>query len=111
MAAKTYITFTELITFDSSALTTSYQPLNATGFSTDVYIFKMYNGSDQDITISYDGSTDHDFLAAGATFIIDFASNSEGKREGLRKGQQIWVKGAGAGTGNIRANGYSRSRC
>lgn len=85
-------------TFDLSTLTASYQALNGTGFSDDIKILKIYNGSATAVDISFDGVTDHEFWPAGATLIIDFqtnhadnSSNGAGTLYG-RKGQIIYGK-------------------
>lgn len=62
-------------TFDLSTLTGSFQALNGTGFSDDIKVLKIYNGSGVGVDISYDGVTKHDFWPSGATLIIDLQTN------------------------------------
>lgn len=100
--------------FNSALLTASYAPLNITnsnGFSHDIKILKIYNGSNVDFDISYDGVNPHDYFPAGATIIIDLQTNHEcnssygsGEKRG-RKGQIIYGKGA-AGVGILRIIGF-----
>ena len=85
-------------TFDLTTLTGTYQPLNGAGFSDDIKILEIYNGSAVGVDISFDGVNDHTFWPSGATLIIDFqtnhsdnASNGAGTLNG-RKGQIIWGK-------------------
>lgn len=92
-------------TFNPATLTGTYQPLNGSGFSDTVKIWKLYNGSTTvSIDISLDGVTDHDFIHPGGTLIVDFQTNHyDGGTYGtgtlnLRKGQIIWGKTAEAPT-------------
>jgi hypothetical protein len=84
------------VDFDTSGLTGSFTPLNGTGFSDNIKIMKVYNGSGVGIDISYDGVSKHDFWPAGATIIIDFQTNHQsgsGSGSGTlygRAGQIIW---------------------
>ncbi len=87
--------------FNPASLTGTYQPLNGTGFSDDVKIFEMFNGSTTvSIDISYDGVNDHDFIGPLQAKIRDFqanhrdtANNGSGTLYG-RKGQIVWGKTA-----------------
>jgi len=64
-------------TFDLTTLTGTFQALNGTGFSDDIKILKIYNGSGVGVDISYDGVNKHDFWPAGATLIIDLQTNHQ----------------------------------
>lgn len=97
--------------FNTASLPGSYGTLNGTGFSDDIKILKIYNGSTVGIDVSYDGVTDHDYFPAGSTLILDLqtnhsdnASNGSGTLNG-RKGQIIFGKGT-AGVGNLYIIGY-----
>ena len=61
--------------FDLTTLTGTFQPLNGTGFSDDIKMMKIYNGSGVGVDISYDGVNKHDFWPAGATLVLDFQAN------------------------------------
>ncbi len=61
--------------FNLGALTGSFQALNSTGFSDDIKVLKIYNGSTVAVEISYDGVNKHDFWPPGATLIIDLQAN------------------------------------
>jgi hypothetical protein len=61
--------------FDLSTLTGSFQSLNGTGFSDDIKLLKIFNGSTTGVDISYDGVNKHDYWPPGATIIIDFQAN------------------------------------
>ena len=99
-------------TFDTSGLAAGYATLNGSGFSDDVKVLKIYNGSTVAVTVSYDsGVTDQDYFPVGATQILDIQANhannsayGSGTLNG-RAGQVIMGKGS-AGTGSIYIIGY-----
>ena|SRR5208337_5164666 len=87
--------------FDPTTLTSSYQPLNGTGFSDTAKILKLYNPSTTiSIDISLDGVTDHDFIPPNGTLIVDFQTNHyDGPITGagtltIAQGQILWGKTA-----------------
>ena len=87
--------------FDPATLTGAYQAMNGSGFSDDVKIMKLYNGSSTiSIDISLDGSTDHDFIPPLGTLIVDFqAGHADNSAYGagtlcVRKGQILYGKTA-----------------
>lgn len=61
--------------FDLTTLTGTFQPLNGTGFSEDIKMLKIYNGSAVGVDISFDGVNKHDFWPSGATLILDLQAN------------------------------------
>lgn len=61
--------------FDLSTLTGTFQSMNGTGFSDDIKLLKVFNGSITGVDISYDGVNKHDYWPPGATIIIDFQAN------------------------------------
>jgi hypothetical protein len=82
--------------FDLTTLTGTFQSLNGSGFSDDIKVLKIYNGSGVGVDISFDGVNKHDFWPSGATIIIDFQANhannsayGSGTLNG-RKGQIIY---------------------
>lgn len=106
-----YFVCIPLAAFNTAGMLGTYQALNGTGFSDDIKILKFYNGGTQNVTISYDNVSDHDFFPSGSTQIIDLQANhmsnssyGSGRKNG-RKGQIIYGKGT-AGTGNFYIIGY-----
>ncbi len=85
--------------FNPATLTGTYQIMNPGGFSDDVKIFEMFNGSlTVSIDISYDGVNNHDFIGPQQAKIRDFQANhsdisGSGTKYG-RKGQLVWGKTA-----------------
>lgn len=91
--------------FNPASLTGTYQAMNGTGFSDDVKIMKLYNGSvSVSIDISLDGVNDHDFIPPLGTLIVDFqAGHADNSAYGsgtlnVRKGQILYGKTAEAPT-------------
>ena len=98
--------------FNPATLTGTYQAMNGTGFSDNVKIWKLYNGSTTvSIDISLDGVNDHDFIPPGGTLIVDFQTNHyDGGTFGtgtlnLSQGQIIWGKTA-SNPLNLQIVGY-----
>lgn len=98
--------------FDLTTLTGSFQPLNGTGgFSDNIKMLKIYNGSAVGVDISYDGVSKHDFWPSGATIIFDFQTNHQdsppygsGTLYG-RAGQIIWGRTSSTAT-QLNMSGY-----
>lgn len=109
MAATNKLEPVQRQTFNCAGLTGSYAIVNAGGFGVDLAILKMYNGSLQDIDLSYDGSTDHDVIPAGGTFVLDIQANKEGDRAAWPAGREVFVKGT-ASAGTLYIVGYSVKR-
>lgn len=85
------------------AITNAYAALGAitTGH---VRLFSIYNGTNQDIMISFDGVTDHLRLFTASFQLFDFTTNKV-RDDGffLPQGTQFYVKypGAAPTTGNV----------
>lgn len=109
MAAKNRAEPVVMHTFNCALLTGSYQVVSAGGFSKDLCVYKVYNASSQDVTISYNGTDDNDIIPAGGTFIFDIQANAEGNRAGWPAGRELYVKGT-ASAGTLYETGYSISR-
>jgi hypothetical protein len=97
--------------FDLTTLTGTFQPLNGSGFSDDLKMFKIYNGSAVGVDISYDGVNKHDFWPSGATIIFDFQANhsaatttGNGTLNG-RQGQIVWGRTSSTAT-QLNMAGY-----
>lgn len=99
-AKSVVLEYEEMVTFDSSTLTGSYQALGSP-LAHPGLIIKMFNTSDEDVTISIDGTNDHDVCPAGSFFLYDCAANKQaGPTMAAPVGRQYYINGS-AGTGNI----------
>ena len=66
-------------------------------------ILKVVNNTNADLTISFDGTTDNDFVPANSFVLYDFESNSYSQYDFLLAlGTQLYVKGA-PGSGSVYA--------
>lgn len=85
---------------NSNTFTGAYQALGGV-LAHNPFLIKLVNNSTVPVTVSIDGSADHDICPAGSFFLYDETSNAS--REGgltVAKGTQFWVKGA-AGVGSV----------
>jgi len=94
-----------LASLAGAGITGTYQLVSATFPTTPVKQLLLYNGTNQLLTFSLDGTDDHLVVPASATMILDFESNGSNSYPGQRpwrlaKGQPVFVKGA-AGTGSV----------
>ena len=89
-----------LRSIDSSTFSGSYQAVG-TPFLHPIRLMKLTNNSNVDVTVSWDGATDHEILIAGSFLLIDVATNKEASLAfDISQNTQISVKGA-AGVGLI----------
>lgn len=94
-----------LRSFASASLTSSYQVLGTT-LNYPTKIIRLLNNGTTDVTVSWDGITDHDYLPAGSFLLLDVSTNKETSQVfTISKGTQFLVKGT-AGTGNIYLSSY-----
>lgn len=91
----------------SSTFTGAYQLLNSTGTTEPCFSYKLINNSNEDVTVSLDGTTDHDFIPAHSACILDVQTNAQPMNNCnlLAKGVHVYVKGI-AGTGSVYLVGY-----
>lgn len=100
MFNTTQIEYETLRSRDSATFTGSYQTLG-TPLEHPAVLVKMVNNSDVLVTISVDGTTDHDILPAGSFWLYDITSDSPHTSSIYRKqGTQFYVKGS-ASTGSV----------
>jgi len=91
---------------NSAAFTGDYDVLSV-GLDNACSILRIVNDSNRDVTVSYDGVTDHDYVVAGSNLTINAQTNSRiaGDIAQFRKGLPVHVKAA-AGTGFVYLAGY-----
>lgn len=64
-------------------------------------IIKVVNNTNADLTISFDGTTDNDFVPANSFVLYDFNSDSDSNKEFyLSLNTQVYVKGS-PGSGSV----------
>lgn len=96
-----------LASIASSSVTSSYQAINSTGLPGSCFLIRIMNGSNQSITLSFNGVDDHEVVLASSTLQLDFQNNAQpsGYVALLNKGATIYIKGT-AGTGTVYLSGY-----
>ena len=107
--SKNFIVPVPLATFNSTGLSGTYQ-LAAT-LASPVLILRIVNNSGVAVTVSYDGTNDHDVIQTLATLQLNIQANAGATNFSawLRQGTQIYVKGPSASTGLIYIAGYSQN--
>lgn len=94
------VKYETLRSIDSATFTGSYQNLG-TALSNPAIIVKLVNNSDQLVTLSTDGTNDHDIFPTGSFTLYDYSANKQNAPYlAAAKGTQYRVKGS-AGTGLV----------
>ena len=107
MGIKNTVKAIAMTSIDSATFTGDYQVISAAGLPKSCQIVRISNVSNRNITISYDGVADNDYLVAGAVLQLPFQSNSQSPNycAKLAVGTKVYVKGT-AGTGLVYLSGY-----
>lgn len=85
----------------ASTFDNSYQTLGS-ALSSPAVLAKIVNNTNQDLDVSTDGSTDHDFIPANSFTLYDLRTNHGADHDFMfRKSTQFYVKGAAVGTGSV----------
>ena len=85
----------------SSTITGTYAPLG-TSFGHPMRLVKIVNNSTMDVTVSFDGINDNDYVPTGSFTLYDLTTNKvlPDTTFVFQNGTQVYVKGT-AGTGNV----------
>lgn len=85
----------------------TFKPINSNGLDGATVIITINNASSGSVIISYDGSNDHDYLAAGDVISYDLQTNNQVLNEKalLPKGTVVSVRGV-SGVGFIYLSGW-----
>jgi hypothetical protein len=91
----------------SSAVTALYAPLNGTGFSQAPFFIRIINNSKTDVTISYNGVDDHEYIPAFTVFELPSQTNAQPNAQIalFPKNTIVYIKGV-ASLGTIYLSGY-----
>ena len=106
MATTNVVKPIALTNIDSSTLSASYQAINASGLTFPCFEVIINNASNQDVTISLDGTHDHFYVVKATTLLIASQTNSRPNNfvADFAQGTIFYAKGT-AGTGNIYLSG------
>jgi len=107
MAVKNTVLPISLSSFNSASLSGTYQAINSGGLEQPCFFLRIVNDSNVDITVSFDGTNDNEFIPAGQQFELNSQSNNRPSNHvaNFGKGTTIWIKG-NSGTGLIYLSGY-----
>lgn len=107
MAVKNSVAAIPLTSIDSATFTGNYQLVNSGGLPQSCFVIGITNNSTKDITISYDGTTDNDFVQTmqGSNLPVQSTAQPNNYTALFPKGTRVWVKGS-AGTGLVYLSGY-----
>lgn len=108
MAVKNIVLPIPLSSINSSTFTGAYQLLSgAAGITHACIILRIINNSTMDVTVSYDGTNDHDYIPTKTTRDIQFQTNAlpQTNNCSLAQGTKIYVKGS-AGSGLVYLSGF-----
>lgn len=109
MASKNSIKAIPMTAVASTAFTGSYQLLSAAGgIPNACFLLKIVNNSDQDVSVSYDGTTDNDFVPKGAMAQLPFQNNSQPNNfiANIPQGTKVYIKGTAGMAGSVYLVGY-----
>jgi len=108
MAVKNIVLPIPLSSINSSTFSGAYQLLSgAAGITNACIILRIVNNSTMDVTVSYDGTNDHDYVLTKTTRDIQFQTNAlpQSNSCSLAQGTKIYVKGS-AGVGLVYLSGF-----
>ena len=96
----------ELVPVDVSALTAAYSAMTY-AYGHPIVRLHIYNNSDVDVSLSYDGSTTHDIIVSKTEFTIVPPLSSIPNNKVAVFGQYTILYGAAkSGTGNLYIAAY-----
>lgn len=108
MSVKNSMYYIPMTSIDSATFTGAYQAINA-GTTQPCFAFKIINNSTVDVTISLDGTTDHDYIPSKSAQIYDLQTNKQPQNDMclLVQGTKVYVKSS-AGTGSVYLVGLTQ---
>lgn len=112
MAIKDSISAAPLATLASASLTGTYQPINPLGLPDPAFLVKIHNFGTTIITISLDGTNDHEVVnlaTTGEVYGGEGSSQPSNQNCLWPKGQIFYAKGV-AGTGSVYLSAYFQTR-
>lgn len=71
-----------------------------------IRVIRFTNASTEDVTISWDGVTNHEYLVSGTSLLIEVSTNREAAQVfDISQNTQFYVKGT-TGTGTVYISAY-----
>jgi hypothetical protein len=108
MAYLNRIAAVPLESADSADLGSGYVAINPDGLPRGCCIISIINNSGVDVTVSYDGSTAHDYVPTMTVRTLNFQTNASptSNQAFLPKGTIVWVSATESSTGLIYLSAY-----
>lgn len=107
MSSKNSVKAIPLTFIQSSVIDDTYSLIDANGLPNACFLLKIINNSNEDVTVSYDGDTDQEYVPKNTIATINAQTNA-GPNSFVTLfpvGMGIYVKGT-AGTGDVYLAGY-----
>ena len=107
MAVKNAVQAIPLLAINSSTLSGTYKPINAGGLPHACFLLVITNASTEDVFISYNGSTDHEYILQATRVQLPVQANAQPNNFTalFAQGTVVYARGT-AGTGTIELSGY-----
>ena len=105
---KDYIQAIPLTRFNTAGLAAGYLPINPAGVPEACSFIKIHNDSNVDVTVSFDGITDHIYLPQGYEEWVptQWVARPPNYVSLLKNGTIVYVAGPAAGIGFIYLSGF-----
>jgi len=94
----------EMTSYNVAGFNGPYKLVNDGGLPESCDILRITNDSSVDVTVSYDGTDDHDFCITGQVLQLEAPIG----RSNWAKGTKVYVDGPAQGSGSIYLAGYYR---
>lgn len=107
MGVRNFVLTIPLTSINSATIGAAYQPINTGGLLFPCFALHITNASNADVIISFNGTTDHEYLIAGRDIFIQAQTNSQPQNKValFKAGMVVYVRGA-AGIGTVNVAGY-----
>lgn len=108
MAFKNVIKAIPLTSVASASIPMGYGAINSSGLPNSCFCLKIINNSDADVTVSYNGSTDNDFVPKGTIAPLPPLYTAQTGTLGAMfpQGLIVYIKGTAGMSGSVYLAGY-----
>lgn len=101
MILKNTIKAISLSSQNANVFDGTYKILNS-GLTNACFYLRIMNATDRNITVSYDGTNDNDYVLANSTLNLPTTADSIL----FSKGLNVYIKGTAGGSGSVYLSGY-----
>lgn len=112
MSIQKKIKVNPISSLDSADILVTYQPINLIPLENGPFFIRIQNNSDEDVAISFDGTTDHEFITSSDIFELNALSGAWPMTQipCWPKLLTVYARGSTAGTGRIYLSSYYMSQ-